>query len=126
MSPMVQEHARARLITDAPDLPTVYADLRYEGADDPHTVHVSFPGGPDWSFGRDLLESGLRAPVERDGIRIWPCGRAQLIVEEHTDGRVRVVQFDSAPLIRFLRRTHLEAPARTARPAPAHHDIAPA
>lgn len=118
MSPVIREHARARLVTDARDLPVVPVELRYDTADDPHTIRVAFPGGTEWAVERELLERGLRAPVEHDSYRIWPCGRAQLVVELHSAAGVEVVQFDSAPLIRFLRRTHTGARAETpgARP----------
>ncbi|WP_326736678.1 SsgA family sporulation/cell division regulator [Streptomyces sp. NBC_01022] len=116
MSPVIKEHARARLVTDARDLPVVRVELRYDTADVADTIHVAFPGGTEWVVTRDLLERGLRSPVERDSFRIWPCGRAQLVVEHHSAGGVEVVQFDSAPLIRFLRRTHSGATrAETAR-----------
>lgn len=109
MSPVIKEHARARLVTDARDLPVVPVELRYGTSDTPDTILVAFPGGTEWAVDRDLLERGLRSPVESDSLRIWPCGRAQLVVERRTVGGVEVVQFDSAPLIRFLRRTHSKA-----------------
>lgn len=115
MSPVIKEHARARLVTDARDLPVVPVELRYDTADAPDTIHVLFPGGTDWAVERDLLERGLRAPVEHGPWRIWPCGRVQLVVEHHEADGVDVVQFDAAPLIRFLRRTHHEARPETAR-----------
>ncbi|MEU9199989.1 SsgA family sporulation/cell division regulator [Streptomyces sp. NPDC048332] len=106
MSPVIKEHARARLVTDARDLPVVHVELRYDTAAAPDTIQAAFPGGTQWAVPRDLLERGMRAPVEQDGLRIWPCGRVQLVVERHTADGVEVVQFDCAPLIRFLRRTH--------------------
>ncbi|MCX4847451.1 SsgA family sporulation/cell division regulator [Streptomyces sp. NBC_00893] len=115
MPPVIQEQADAWLVNDTPDLPAVPVDLLYDADKDPRTVRIAFPGGADWAFGRDLLEGGLRAPTERDGIRVWPCGRTQLVVENHSADGVEVVQFDSAPLIRFLHRTHTES----AKP-PAH------
>lgn len=111
MSPVIKEHARARLVTDARDLPVAPVELRYDPADTPATVRIAFPGGTTWAVSRDLLERGLRAPVTHDSLRIWPCGRAQLVVERHTADGVEVVQFDCAPLIRFLRRTHSRAGA---------------
>ncbi|MER5276204.1 SsgA family sporulation/cell division regulator [Streptomyces sp. NPDC002809] len=117
MSPVIKEHARARLVTDARDLPAVPVELRHDSADAPGTILVAFPGGSEWAVARDLLERGLRSPVESDSFRIWPCGRAQLVVERHAAGGVEVVQFDSAPLIRFLRRTHREAPRAETAPA---------
>lgn len=61
MSLVIQEHARARLITDGPDPRLVPVELLYD-AEEPGTVHVRLPGGVDWAFGLDLLERGLRSP----------------------------------------------------------------
>lgn len=104
MSLVIQEHARARLITDGPDPRLVPVELRFD-PEEPRTVHVRLPGGVDWAFGLDLLERGLRSPVTRGDIRIWPCGRAQLVLELHAPDGVAVFQFDIAPVIRFLSRT---------------------
>ncbi|MGC5363846.1 SsgA family sporulation/cell division regulator [Streptomyces sp. DT24] len=110
MPPVIEESARARLISDAPDeggqIPVA---LRYDATADPPTVHVTFPGGTDWVLGRDLLEDGLRTPVERGGVRVWPCGRAQLVVELHSPDGVEVIELDNGPLIRFLDRTYKES-----------------
>ncbi|MFD9500386.1 SsgA family sporulation/cell division regulator [Streptomyces sp. NPDC060035] len=122
MTLVIHEQAIARLITDGPDPRLVPVELTCD-ADAPQTVHVGLPGDVDWAFGRDLLEGGLRAPVERGDIRVWPCGRAQLVLELHSPDGVAVFQFDVAPLIRFLHRTHEEierrAPARSAPTTPA-------
>ncbi|MEV1045261.1 SsgA family sporulation/cell division regulator [Streptomyces sp. NPDC049916] len=111
MSPVIEEHARARLITDGPLTRPVPVGLRYDAADDPRTVHITLPGGTDWAFGRDLLERGLRTPIERGSVRVWPCGRTQLIVELHSADGVEVFQFEIRTLIRFLARTRSQAPA---------------
>ncbi|MEU2478183.1 SsgA family sporulation/cell division regulator [Streptomyces sp. NPDC052071] len=123
MSLVIQEHARARLITDGPDPRLVPVELRYD-PEDPETVQVRLPGGVDWAFALDLLERGLRSPATRDDIGIWPCGRAQLVVELHAKDGVAVFQFDKAPFIRFLSQIRARTPkrpaaARTTRPAPA-------
>ncbi|MFD6274269.1 SsgA family sporulation/cell division regulator [Streptomyces sp. NPDC060209] len=113
MSLVIQEHARARLITDGPDPRLVPVELRCD-PEEPQTVQVRLPGGVDWSFALDLLERGLRSPATRGDIRIWPCGRAQLVLELHSPDGVAVFQFDKAPFIRFLSQIR----ARTAkRPA---------
>ncbi|WP_346771906.1 SsgA family sporulation/cell division regulator [Streptomyces sp. JH14] len=109
MSLVIEEHTEARLITEATDTFAVPVDLRYDATSDPRTVHVSFPGGTDWAFGRDLLEGGMRSPARRGAIRIWPCGRAQLVVEKHSADGVEVVQFDNASMNRFLDRIHDES-----------------
>lgn len=127
MSPVIEEHARARLITDDPLTRPVPVDLRYDATEDPRTVHITLPGGTDWAFGRDLLERGLRTPIERGAVRVWPCGRTQLIVELHSTDGVEVFQFEIRTLIRFLARTQTAAappngsrerqpPSRTTRP----------
>ncbi|MET9094174.1 SsgA family sporulation/cell division regulator [Streptomyces cyaneofuscatus] len=116
MSPVIEEHARARLITDGPLTRPVPVDLRYDATEDPRTVHITLPGGTDWAFGRDLLERGLRTPIERGAVRVWPCGRTQLIVELHSTDGVEVFQFEIRTLIRFLARTRAQAPA-TATPS---------
>ncbi|MFG2431567.1 SsgA family sporulation/cell division regulator [Streptomyces sp. NPDC048590] len=119
MSPVIREDVRARLITDGPDPRLVPVELRHD-PEKPGTVHVGLPGGVDWAFGLDLLERGLRSPVTRDDIRVWPCGRAQVVLELHSQDGVAVLQFDNAPLIRFLTRIHAVAPARpTTAPAAA-------
>ncbi|MFD8059809.1 SsgA family sporulation/cell division regulator [Streptomyces cyaneofuscatus] len=111
MSPVIEEHARARLITDGPLTRPVPVELRYDAAEDPRTVHITLPGGTDWAFGRDLLERGLRTPIERGAVRVWPCGRTQLIVELHSTDGIEVFQFEIRTLIRFLARTRAQAPA---------------
>ncbi|MFB6697939.1 SsgA family sporulation/cell division regulator [Streptomyces rubiginosohelvolus] len=110
MSPVIEEHARARLITDGPLTRPVPVDLRYDPADERRTVHIGLPDGTDWAFGRDLLERGLRTPIERGAVRVWPCGRTQLIVELHSTDGVEVFQFEIRTLIRFLARTRTQTP----------------
>ncbi|KUJ68350.1 SsgE protein, partial [Streptomyces albus subsp. albus] len=121
MSPVIEVHARARLITDGPLTRPVPVDLRYDPADERRTVHIGLPDGTDWAFGRDLLERGLLTPIERGDVRVWPCGRTQLIVELHSTDGVEVFQFEIRTLIRFLARTRAQTPATapdTGREAP--------
>ncbi|WP_306323565.1 MULTISPECIES: SsgA family sporulation/cell division regulator [unclassified Streptomyces] len=106
---LVEQYARARVVTDSPDagrsIPTV---LRCADA----TVQVTLPGSGEWSFPRELLERGLRSPASGDNVRIWPCGRAQAVIEFHSPEKpdeATVVQFDVKALIRFLRRTYTAA-----------------
>ncbi|MFF5161057.1 SsgA family sporulation/cell division regulator [Streptomyces sp. NPDC000348] len=114
---VVEQHARAHIVTDVldEDRGAVPVALRYDPDRDPHCVRVAFPGAAaEWDVARDLLERGLRAPVDRGGIRVWPCGRVQTVVEFHTARGVSVVQFDTKTLTRFLRRTY----AAAAEPVP--------
>ncbi|MGW2838365.1 SsgA family sporulation/cell division regulator [Streptomyces sp. NPDC001493] len=117
MSPVIEEHTRARLITDGPLTRPVPVDLRYDADAEPGTVHLVFDGGADWALRRDLLEDGMNTPVESGEVRLWPAGRAQLVLELHSTGGggVEVFQIENAALQRFLGRTHAE----TAPPAAA-------
>ncbi|MFJ2111642.1 SsgA family sporulation/cell division regulator [Streptomyces sp. NPDC087850] len=124
MPPVLEQSATARLITDAPHPRTVSVTLRYDGTD-PLAMRIVFPpelsadrGEVIWAFARDLLESGLRLPSGYGDVQVWPCGRAQTVLEFHSPDGVAMVQFDSAPLRRFLRNSYAVVPAGEER-----HDI---
>ncbi|MFH8800572.1 SsgA family sporulation/cell division regulator [Streptomyces sp. NPDC017936] len=107
---VVEQYARAHIVTDA-DLPeeeraAVPVVLRYDPDEDPRTVRVGIPGTHEHSVARALLEQGLRAPAGTEGVRVWPCGRVQAVVEFHDAQGVSVVEFESRTLQRFLRRTY--------------------
>ncbi|WP_156727020.1 SsgA family sporulation/cell division regulator [Streptomyces apocyni] len=110
MSAVVEEHARAHIVSDSPDEHrAVPVDLRYDPESDPRTVRISFPGSTDrheWAFTRELLERGLRTPARSGDVRIWPCGRVQAVMELHSPQGVALIEFDRPPLVRFLRRTY--------------------
>ncbi|MET8112941.1 SsgA family sporulation/cell division regulator [Streptomyces prasinus] len=120
---VVEQYARAQVVTDA-DAPQVVdrgavpVGLSFDPGRDPRTVRVRLAGTPgrEWTLPRDLLEHGMRTPVERDDVRVWPCGRVQTIVEFHSPRGVSMVQFETKALTRFLRRTHVAAAA--AEPVP--------
>ncbi|HET6857302.1 MAG TPA: SsgA family sporulation/cell division regulator [Streptomyces sp.] len=132
MHPVIEDHARARLITDAPHHRSVPVSLRYDADSDPLAVCLVFPAGispggseNEWILARTLLETGLSRPVETENgdVRVWPCGRVQAVLELHSPQGVAVIQFDRAPLLRFLRRTHTATapaitPASAALPQP--------
>ncbi|MEU9982040.1 SsgA family sporulation/cell division regulator [Streptomyces sp. NPDC050856] len=105
-SPRVETRAKGLIVSDGPLSRPVPVALRYDPDAGPDTVRLVFPGGTEWSFPRELLEAGLRAPVRHGDIGVWPCGRVQTVVELHVPDGVAMVQFDSPVLLRFLRRTH--------------------
>ncbi|WP_326780592.1 SsgA family sporulation/cell division regulator [Streptomyces longwoodensis] len=111
---VVEQYARARILTDADqlqvDLKAVPVVLRYDPDADPRSVRVGLPGPHEWTFSRTLLEQGLDAPVSSGQVRVWPCGRVQAIVEFHSAQGVSVVQFETKALTRFLRRTYTAEP----------------
>ncbi|MEN8655756.1 SsgA family sporulation/cell division regulator [Streptomyces sp. 21So2-11] len=125
MHPVIEDHARARLITDAPYSRSVPVALRYDMDGDPLAVCLVFPAGVspgdsenEWILARTLLETGLSRPIETESgdVRVWPCGRVQAVLELHSPQGVAVIQFDRAPLLRFLRRTRAAAPAPVEQP----------
>ncbi|MGW1883337.1 SsgA family sporulation/cell division regulator [Streptomyces sp. NPDC002133] len=113
--PAVEELAKARIVNDAPHYRRIPVALRYDPGQDPAAVRFVFPTGIEWTFPRELLETGLRSPARRGDVNVWPCGRAQVVVEFHSPEGVAVVQFDSRPLVRFLRRTYAEVAAPATR-----------
>ncbi|MFC9116122.1 MULTISPECIES: SsgA family sporulation/cell division regulator [Streptomyces] len=117
---VIEQYARVHIVTDADPLlenrGAVPVVLRYDPETDPGHVRVGLPGTlpREWVIERDLLERGLTAPEEQAGIRVWPCGRVQAVVEFHTPQGVSVVEFETKTLSRFLRLTHVP----TAQPVP--------
>ncbi|MFR9795938.1 SsgA family sporulation/cell division regulator [Streptomyces sp. MS06] len=108
---VVEQYARARIVTDADpeeDAGAVPVVLRFD-PDDPRSVRVGLPGTHEWTVSRTLLEQGLRTPAGTGQVRVWPCGRVQAVVEFHSAQGVSVVEFESKALTSFLRRTHLTA-----------------
>ncbi|HET9381928.1 MAG TPA: SsgA family sporulation/cell division regulator [Streptomyces sp.] len=116
--PVVEQYARARIVTDTDDREergAVRVTLRHD-SEDPRNVRVGLPPGPgprEWTFARSLLEQGLRAPVRSGPVRVWPCGRVQTVVEFHSRQGCSLVQFETKALTRFLGRTRLAAAAVT-------------
>ncbi|WP_405779991.1 SsgA family sporulation/cell division regulator [Streptomyces sp. NBC_00859] len=126
MSSAIEVPVRGHVVTDVPGQWTVvYVALRYDPEGDPGAVRFAFPGDNEWTFPRELLEAGLRTPRRTGDIGIWPCGRAQVVLEFYSANGVAVVQFDNAPLIRFLRSTHATPLDKTPL-AEAPHEEAPA
>jgi hypothetical protein len=117
MSPVVEQSVKARLISDAPHPRIVSVMLRYDGSD-PLALRMVFPAEVSlddsevvWAFARDLVETGLREPAGEGDVHVWPCGRAQTVFEFRAPEGVALVQFDNAPLRRFLRSSYAVVPA---------------
>ncbi|MEU6402977.1 SsgA family sporulation/cell division regulator [Streptomyces sp. NPDC046985] len=115
---VVEQCARARVLTDDDrhDPRAVSVILRYDPESDPRSVRVWMPGPREWTFARSLLEQGLRTPVGTGEVRVWPCGRVQVVVEFHSARGVSVVQFETRTLLRFLSSTYAAAATRAAEP----------
>ncbi|MFF3323582.1 SsgA family sporulation/cell division regulator [Streptomyces sp. NPDC002889] len=116
MSPTVEQSVSARLISDAPHSLVVPVSLHYN-AHDPLAVRMVFPAavclnatGVTWTFARSLLDKGLRTPSGTGDVHIWPCGRAQTMVELRSPEGVALLQFDTAGLRRFLIHSYTTVP----------------
>lgn len=59
-----------------------------------------------WTFGRALLEEGLRGPAGGGDVHIWPCGRSTTVVEFHSPYGLALLQFDTPALREFLLGTY--------------------
>ncbi|MER5940347.1 SsgA family sporulation/cell division regulator [Streptomyces sp. NPDC001928] len=111
---VVEQYARAHIVTDTDvqlldERGAIPVVLCYDPDTDPRAVRMRLPGPHEWSFSRDLLEQGLRAPAGSGDVQVWPCGRVQAVVEFHSAQGDYVVQFETKALMRFLRRTYLAA-----------------
>jgi hypothetical protein len=108
----LEQPVRARLITAEDQELPVPATLRYDSTD-PFAVHVDFPPevslageAVTWTFGRALLEQGVRGPAGSGDVHIWPCGRARTVMEFHSPLGLALLQFDTGALRRFLLRSY--------------------
>lgn len=117
MTVTLEQSARARLITPEGRERPVSVVLRY-AASDPLALRLTFPSevslcGDDvtWTFARQLLDEGLRAPAGDGDVHVWPCGRARTVIEFHSPEGLALVQFDRAALRRFLLRSYAIVPA---------------
>ncbi|MEV0368942.1 SsgA family sporulation/cell division regulator [Streptomyces sp. NPDC050636] len=112
MSTVIDQAVQARLIATTPRSREIPASLRYDRAD-PFAVRVVFPPAASldgaevaWTFGRDLLEEGLRGPSGTGDVHIWPCGPEAAVVEFHTADGMAMVQFETRDLRDFLTRSY--------------------
>lgn len=93
------------------------ADLRYD-ARDPYAVTAVFltaAGNVRWTFGRDLLISGIYEPTGDGDVHIWPCldanGDSVVIIELCSPDGEALVQARTSELATFVTRiTRLVAP----------------
>ncbi|WP_055531533.1 SsgA family sporulation/cell division regulator [Streptomyces graminilatus] len=109
---ILEQSARARLITPGyQELPLIVT-LRYDSTD-PLAVQIVFPRevsadgeAVTWAFCRTLLEEGLDSPTGIGEVHLWPCGPIHTVVELHSPHGLAVVRFRKAQLQRFLNRSY--------------------
>ncbi|GAQ63527.1 SsgA family sporulation/cell division regulator [Streptomyces scabiei] len=114
--PVLEQRARACLITPAYEEVPVRTTLRYT-PDDPLAVHIDFPAGVSagdvsvtWAFARALLAEGLTASAGIGDVHLWPCSPAHTVVELRSPHGMAMIRFDTPTLRRFLRRSYAVVP----------------
>ncbi|WP_329125910.1 SsgA family sporulation/cell division regulator [Streptomyces sp. NBC_01465] len=113
---VVEQAVRARMIASAPRMETVPATLRYARRD-PFAVQMAFPASATlagtavcWTFSRELLEAGVRAPAGLGDVRIRPYGDDRTVLEFHAGEGVAMVHLSTPELRRFLGRAESLVP----------------
>ncbi|MEU5312523.1 SsgA family sporulation/cell division regulator [Streptomyces sp. NPDC021562] len=104
------------------DAEAVRLDVRFSyDTADPFAVRLDLPGGPGaaapWLFSRDLLYTGLGAPVGEGSVRVWPpcpChGPTTVRVLLRGMGTAAVLYIPAGPFEDWLAETFRAVPAGT-------------
>ncbi|MGA8210590.1 MAG: SsgA family sporulation/cell division regulator [Nocardioidaceae bacterium] len=97
----------------------VTAELGYDSSD-PFAATLAFHISPTpvrWTFGRDLLDSGLAQPTGDGDVHVWPAlsdeGRSVVVVELCSPFGDALVEMPAADTEAFIDRSHAAvAPGR--------------
>ncbi|MCT2593052.1 SsgA family sporulation/cell division regulator [Streptomyces sp. N2-109] len=123
MSAVIVNTAQARLIVRSSVARPLSVILRYDDRD-PLAVRLAFPADAsldglevEWTFARELLDTGLQTPAGAGDVRLWPCGPAHTMLELHAAEGMALVELRSADLRGFLHRAHESVPRGHERPA---------
>lgn len=113
----IDQAVQVLLIATAPGSRPVPAALHYHPAD-PLAVRMSFPpeisldgAAVEWTFARELLSDGLRAPSGSGDVRVRPLGTDRTVLELHVDDGVAMVQMSTDDIRSFLERSYEAVPA---------------
>lgn len=92
---------------------------------DPYAVRLAFPDAvrkaddaagaredsvPSWTFGRELLDAGQRAPVGDGDVHVWPCGPDLVMVELRSVSGCALIALAARELRAFLFLSYAEVP----------------
>jgi hypothetical protein len=103
------------LVVAMADPVRVSAHLRYD-VDDPYAVCVSFEAGSsehiDWTFARELLESGLSQASGEGDVKVWSHGAFACLALCSPSGRA-VLETAASAIRDFLAQTYELVPAGT-------------
>jgi hypothetical protein len=99
------------LIDTAGTATPVAVELQYDPCQ-PYAVTTVFMAGGNqvrWTFGRDLLRSGLHQPTGDGDIHVWPCldahGNAAVSIELRSPDGEALLQARTGDLSAFMERT---------------------
>ncbi|MFD7713872.1 SsgA family sporulation/cell division regulator [Streptomyces sp. NPDC059785] len=111
MSTVIEQPVEARLVAAAPRMPSIPATLHYDRSD-PFAVRMTFPAPATlegvevcWTFGRELLVSGMEQPEGNGDVRVRPYGYDRTVLEFHAPEGTAVVHVRSGEVRTFLERT---------------------
>ena len=110
-APLVVSQAVTLELIDSTGAATpLEAELQYDPRD-PYAVTTVFMTGRSqvrWTFGRDLLASGLYEPSGDGDVHVWPCldadGHAVVIIELCSPDGEALVQAKTGDLSAFVER----------------------
>ncbi|HLN75875.1 MAG TPA: SsgA family sporulation/cell division regulator [Nocardioidaceae bacterium] len=89
----------------------VAAELQYDPCQPYAVTTVFMTGGSQvrWTFGRDLLRSGLHQPTGEGDVHVWPCldahGNAAVAIELCSPDGEALFQARTGELSEFMERT---------------------
>jgi hypothetical protein len=107
---LVSQAVTLELIDSTGSSTPLEAELQYDPRD-PYAVTTVFMTGRSqvrWTFGRELLASGLYEPAGDGDVHVWPCldadGHAVVIIELCSPDGEALVQARTGDLSRFVDR----------------------
>lgn len=111
----VEASVQLRLVVADADAVPLPVSLRYS-ATDPYAVRAVFSGDGmevEWVFARDLLRSGLAAPIGDGDVHVWPSwgtGRELLMISLTSPDGQAVLEAAAEDVRMFLDRTAVVVP----------------
>jgi hypothetical protein len=120
-SPTVTQQLTAYLIVGLDTCLEFPAAAEYD-KNDPYAVRLSFPAAhhpaapaqaadvPSWTFGRELLDDGLREPAGDGDVHVWPCGPDLVMIELRSEAGSALLAVAARELRTFLFLSYAEVP----------------
>lgn len=94
----------------------IKTEFRYDPAH-PFTVTMAFPNEHEvdgdvvtWSFGRDLLDAGIKDWAGQGDVRIWPTDTSTVHIKIQSPEGEALFEFDKKVLREFVRAIYKQVP----------------